>query len=269
VESDEGLADTAQTINFGSVANTITDCSGNMSFGPGNQFTQANISNIAVQFIYFGPVIGDSQLEQCTVPTRVNIDGQTFIFSSLFLGQTVVPSTPSTGGFFYVDTNNAVHYLGAGGQDTVLARSAGPVNAASVSFKPGNPIGTTSTTAVMMGFGSTCVFTPQTTGKVRVTICGNWYTNAGPNQGSLSGRYGTGTAPNNGVATTGTRFGTGAADMNIKAASTGFGVPFAITEILTLVAGTAYWFDLAEASTTGTGTTETANVVCSIDELAA
>ena len=48
--------------------------------------------------------------------------------------------------------------------------------AASVSYKPSNPAGTVSATAVMMGLGSTCTFTPGLTGKVRVTICGTWYT---------------------------------------------------------------------------------------------
>jgi hypothetical protein len=84
----------------------------------------------------------------------------------------------------------------------------------------------------------------------------------------FSGRYGTGTAPANGVAVTGTRFGTGASDDTPEAAHTGNGMFFSITEILSLAAGTAYWFDLAEASAAG-DTTETGNIVCSIDELLA
>ena len=150
----------------------------------------------------------------------------------------------------------------------IVAGSAGTVNAASVSYYPSNPAGTVSATAVMMGLGTTCVFTPKNTGKVRVTMCGTWYTAGTAVAGIFGGRYGTGTAPANGVASTGTRFGTGTSDSTPKTASTGNGMFFSITDILSLAAGTAYWFDLAEASAAG-DTTETGNIVCTIDELVA
>lgn len=270
IESDGGHANTFQTINFGSTSNGIVNCSGNISFGPGNQFTQSNVTDIASQFTFVGPVIGDVSINEMFLTGRLAVPSSASFFSNLFIAATSsAPGAAATGGYFWVDSSNDLHFLGSSAVDTVLARHGGPVLAASVSYKPSNPTGTTSATAVMMGLGSTCAFTPKTTGKVRVTICGNFYVNAGPNQGTLSGRYGTGTAPANAAATTGTRFGTGSSDQTIKTASTGFGVPFAFTEILSLTAGTAYWFDLAASSPTGTGTTETGNVVCSIDELAA
>jgi hypothetical protein len=227
IESDESLTYTFQTVNYGSTNNTITDCSGNVSFGAGNQFTASNITTLSSQFTFFGPVVGDTTLAEVTIPSRMAVNGEAFFHSEI---------------------------------SSQLATS--------VSYKPSNPAGTTSTTAVMMGLGATCTFTPNTTGKVRVTICGTWYSNAGPDQGTISGRYGTGTAPANGVASTGTRFGTGSSDWTIKAASSGFGVPFSFTEILALTAGDTYWVDLAESVTSG-ATTETGNIVVSIDELLA
>jgi hypothetical protein len=267
LESDEGLAHTFQTINFGSISNTITNCAGSVNFGGGNQFATSNITTVTTQFTFNGPVIGDVTLNENVLTGRLAVPSSASFFSNLYIADIgSSPGTPAGGGYLYVDSSGLLHYLGAGGADTIVGRSSSA--GASVSFKPANPTGTTSTTAVMMGLGTTCVFTPSSTGKVRVTMCGNWYTSGTAVNGTLGGRYGTGTAPANGVAVTGTRFGVGSADQPLKTASTGFGLSWSITEIVTgLTVGTAYWFDIAESVAAG-GTTQTGNVVCSIDELA-
>jgi hypothetical protein len=270
VESDEALAHTFQTVNFGSTSNGIINCSGNVSFGPGNQFTASNITTVSDQFTFVGPVVGDTTLNETSLTGRLAVPSSASFFSSLYIGATsAAPGAPATGGYLWVDnTNNDLHFYGTSAVDTVLARHGGPVLAASVSYKPSNPAASTSASVVMAGLGGTCTFTPKTTGKTRVTFCGTWYTSGTAVNMTLSGRYGTGTAPSNGDATAGTRFGTGSSDWTMKTASTGAGEAFSFTDILTLTAGTAYWFDLAESVLSG-GTTEIGNVVCSIDELAA
>lgn len=273
-ESDEGLAHTFQTINFGGSSNILFDCSGNISFGAGNQFTASNVSSTTAQFVFQGPVVGDSTLSAQCIINRLAIFSTSSFFgiptfqAPLLIDEHAAPSTPTGGGYVYVDVSGNLHYLGPGGGNTTLAQS-GAAPAASVSYTPANPAGTTSGTVVLMGLGTTCTFTPRTTGKVMATVSGTWYTATGTTQGTLSGRFGTGTAPANGAADAGTRWGTGASDWTIKAASAGFGVPFSMTQIVSLTAGTAYWFDLAESTSSNLDATTTGNVVMTLAELPA
>jgi hypothetical protein len=227
VESDEGLAHTFQTINFGSTSNTITDSFGSINFGSGNLFTASNITSLSSQFTFFGPVIGDSSLTEVTVPDRMAVNGAAFFHSSV---------------------------------STLLA--------ASVSYTPADPAGNATGTLLMAGLGATCVFTPGLTGKVQVTCTGVILNNAG--DGSfLRGSYGTGTAPANGAALAGTKWGTGAdSQLQVKGASASSGIPFSMTQVLSLTAGTAYWFDVAVAENGG-GTSQVTNVVYSMTELLA
>jgi hypothetical protein len=113
------------------------------------------------------------------------------------------------------------------------------------SFQPSGPAATTSATLVMMGLGSTCVYTPRGSGSVLVTVTGILTDSAAGNC-TLGGRYGTGTAPANGAAVSGTRFGSGSIDFTVTPAAGGW-VPFALTQLIALTPGTAYWFDLALA----------------------
>jgi hypothetical protein len=148
-------------------------------------------------------------------------------------------------------------------------RLAAPATAlaASVSYTPADPTGNATGTFLMMGLGTTCTFTPATTGKVEVTMCGVCL-NTGGDGTFLKGAYGTGTAPVNGAASTGTKWGVGAdSEWTIKNASASQGLPFSMTQVLTLTPGTAYWFDLPLAESGG-GTSEVTNIVCSLRELA-
>jgi hypothetical protein len=157
---------------------------------------------------------------------------------------------------------NAFPQAGAGGTRFAAGQ---PGNA---SFTPADPASTVSGTLVMMGLGSSCAFTPQGSGRVLVTVTGGATTATAAVTGVVGCRYGTGTAPANGVAVTGTRFGA-AADVQFKSNGTPATVQtFAFTSVLSLVAGTTYWFDLALDSSNPSDAAQVRGVSMTFDELA-
>lgn len=107
---------------------------------------------------------------------------------------------------------------------------------------PSNPTATSSGTPLMMGLGGTCALT--TTYKTRIKF--SWsglYSNTSTGATGLRFYYGTGTAPANAAATTGTQVGPTWAVTCPSAAAT---IPFSVTIIVTgLTVSTAYWFDVA------------------------
>lgn len=106
---------------------------------------------------------------------------------------------------------------------------------------PSDPSTTTSTTGVMMGLGSSCTITP-TTSRVLVFINGDYFNSANTNSVSLTLKYGTGAAPTNGAAVTGTTAGAVTIG-NVGAIN--IGTIFTRTALITgLTPGTAYWFDI-------------------------
>jgi hypothetical protein len=115
-----------------------------------------------------------------------------------------------------------------------------------------NPASTTSTAGVMMGLGSTAHLTPTTTGSFLVTFCGGCRNGAAGQSAVLFGmRYGTGTAPTNGAAATGTIFGPSS---NLYSAANNAAAPFNFTALVTgLAVGTDYWFDMQVGVGAGTG----------------
>jgi hypothetical protein len=135
---------------------------------------------------------------------------------------------------------------GGTGQTTAgAAFNALNPNAAPVNFKPANPASTTSITLVMAGIGATCAYTPTGSGLVAVQLTGTFYQSVSvAPEVVIGGRYGTGTAPVNGAAVTGTRWGAGS-DPAFTGPAAGSPSGFAFTDLLALAAGTAYWFDLA------------------------
>ena len=144
--------------------------------------------------------------------------------------------------------------------------------AASVQVNPTNPTGTNSTSGVMMGLGAQATpvaFTPSGTGIVDVTITGVEVISAGAaGSTTVGGRYGTGTAPANGAADTGTHFGP-ASDMQFRMAnvSATAGTPFTIKGRVALTAGTKYWFDLFVDQAVGTNTGGPVTIAVIIEEL--
>lgn len=117
--------------------------------------------------------------------------------------------------------------------------------------QPGNPTGTVSATAVMMGLAG--AITPMSTGRVLVLLSGAIF-NAGIGQGATPQlSYGTGAAPVNGAALTGTQVG--GAPPYVSATIAGK-CPFTLNAVVSgLTLKTPIWVDMAlSAQTAGTAT---------------
>lgn len=109
------------------------------------------------------------------------------------------------------------------------------------------PTGTASTTAVMMGIAGS--ITPTSTGRVTFTISGQMANNTVNDGATVQLRTGTGTAPTNGAALTGTQRGVSQTHTSLVAADTaGFSITVTVTG---LTLGTAVWIDAALAAVTG------------------
>jgi hypothetical protein len=128
-----------------------------------------------------------------------------------------------------------------------------------------DPPGTGSTTAVLMGIGSTFTITPVLTGRI-AAIVGGTCANSGANGGlNITGYQGSGTPPANGAAApagtvwsiTQHYFMTGARDVS------GFTVIGGATG---LPLNVAHWFDIAVAATGG-GTATVTDLQCLLWEL--
>jgi hypothetical protein len=128
---------------------------------------------------------------------------------------------------------------------------------ASTAARPADPVATASATLVMMGLG--VMFTPNLSGRVMVMLSGVAFTWTSVVPFAAGGRFGTGKPPANGDAVSGTRFGA-ATDPVITAAATSGGVGFMLADIVGLIPGTTYWFDLA-LSTTNAGAAATAKSI--------
>lgn len=135
-------------------------------------------------------------------------------------------------------------------------------------FTPASPTSTVSTTLVMMGLGSTIAYTPTGTGHVVVLLSG-WYTVATALVNiNINGYYGTGTAPVNGAAVTGTRFGvpTGTSPQP-KPPGVAALAYCQFPAMLALTAGTAYWFDFAISTTNASDAASVSDIACVLYEL--
>lgn len=138
----------------------------------------------------------------------------------------------------------------AGGAAVYPTLTGQPQQAAPTKFQPANPASTVSTSLVMMGMGATCTYTPTGSGLVQVNLV--TYVNIATtvNQITTGARFGTGTAPANGAAVTGTRFGSNADPVGSPSAITKYQA-MVFLDVLTLTPGTPYWFDVALATNNG------------------
>jgi hypothetical protein len=118
----------------------------------------------------------------------------------------------------------------------------------------------------MMGLGGTVSFTPNKSGVLVVAFSGS-IANSTASDGAQTGiRYGTGTAPTNGAALTGTAAGAKPKVVN-NASTAALKVPFSITVVITgLTFGAAYWFDLSLARISG-GTATVTDITAAIFEV--
>lgn len=126
------------------------------------------------------------------------------------------------------------------------------------------PTGTSSSTYVMQGNGSTCTLTPLNNTRVMVSFSGYFGNNTATGIPDHRIAYGTGTAPVNGAALTGTVVGSAQLGLTGSANSA---VAFSNTVIVTgLTLGTAYWFDLQQRTLVG-GTSTWSSVACALAAL--
>jgi hypothetical protein len=135
----------------------------------------------------------------------------------------------------------------------------------SVSATIAVPSQTTSTTFVQMGLGTSCKFTPTQTGTVLIFINGTLTNNTISDVTRAELTYGTGTAPSNGAAQTGTAI---AVTNNFSALAANAQTPSTLAYVISgLSLSTAYWFDAAVDVNAGTGGYSGTNVGCSAFEL--
>ena len=140
---------------------------------------------------------------------------------------------------------------------------------ATTTSTPSNPTGTTSTTAVMMGLAGS--LTPQVTGRVLLILSGDISNNTTADGVTVQLSYGTGTAPTNGAALTGTQIG---GIVSFTALTGVLTVPFCVTALIiglsvpsinslgATTASTAYWLDAAvKAVTAGTASISNLDLV--------
>ena len=126
---------------------------------------------------------------------------------------------------------------------------------------PVNPTPAPTNTMLMMGLGGAWTFTPARNGRVMLTASGIMIALAGSG-GANDGcqvrlYYGTGTAPANGAAVTGTALGHIQLFMPGVAAVGQPRAPFCLPAVITgLVAGTPYWVDIAQAQAVATPTAQ-------------
>lgn len=133
-----------------------------------------------------------------------------------------------------------------------------------LSALPSDPTGTTSTAAFkMMGVGGTCAITPVASTRMLITISGNVSNSTATAGATIDVQYGTGTAPTNGAALTGTQL---AGTPTFSLSLTNQRVPFSITGIASgLTLATAYWIDMAVIATAGTASV--GNLTCVANEI--
>lgn len=164
-----------------------------------------------------------------------------------------LPTTPGTAG--QVLTSQ-------GGGSTAMTWGTSNNYAGSImQASGGNPTGTASTTAVMMGIGSVCTITPGRSTRVFATIYGNMGNNTANDGGAAQGHFGTGTAPINGAAAAGVIF-TGNGFITNNANTANMTATVTVAGMLTgLTPGTTYWIDVSLQALTG-GTATFQNVTC-------
>lgn len=171
----------------------------------------------------------------------------------------VQPVSPGSSG--QVLTSN-----GASALPTFQPATGGTAVAASVNYKSASPAASASATVVMAGLAN--AYTPASTGIVEVTVTG-YVTNLTAISTQVVGaRFGTGTAPVNGAAATGTRWGA-SGDPVLHAQGVSSVAAFVFTDRLALTASTAYWFDLVQATGNIADSVQLSNISMNIKELSA
>ena len=171
--------------------------------------------------------------------------------SFLKVSTTAAPSTPAAGLVeVYANTSKRLSQIDDAGVVSVFAVQPG--SGAIVQTSPADPTGTADAVGKMMGLASS--ITPVSSGRVHLTITGTIKNASGIADGAnVQLRTGTGAAPANGDALSGTTAG---GLVKYVAPTTACKVPFTVCAIVSgLSLGVARWIDLGLAAVTG-GTAE-------------
>ncbi|WP_257164698.1 hypothetical protein [Bradyrhizobium sp. SRS-191] len=223
---------------------------------PSVQAANVNISDLAAATAAGADLIECQKggiNKQCTAADVANTANA--LNASAITGGTLSASRGGIG-----TTNGIVKGDGAGNASAAVAATDYVKPGASLQATPTNPTGTGGT--VMMGLGATCKITPSASGRVMVSF--NFVNaNTGVFTNTAQIKYGTGTAPSNNVASTGTSLGTQKAVYEPVATAS---LPVSMSGyVLTgLTVGTQYWFDVLFG--TGGGTATMTSVDCSLME---
>lgn len=212
----------------------------------------------------YGIVLGD--VGNAFIDAAADFIGSVTVTGSRFFAASArtQPNVSASSAKIFVDpesfgANMVQGFAGLVGGNRNMLSSANP--ATTLQTSASNPTGTTSATGVMMGMGGTCKITPSSTGRVQVWFIGDDTNSSGSTPtNTRSVRYGTGTAPANAAALTGTSFGN-----NTQIVSTATGTySFHLGGVAFLTVGTAYWFDMGLG--TNGGTASLTNVNCTVVE---
>ncbi len=168
------------------------------------------------------------------------------------------PATPATGKTkIFVNASKKPAFVDDTGAAIALSNGEGTAQSS-----PADPTGTSSATGVMMGLAG--AITPATTGRVLFMISGDVGNATITTTISIQLYEGTGTAPVNGAAITGSAIGGLVKFITAAAAQR---APFAVAAIVTgLTLGTPYWFDVSLADDTA-GTSTIKNVSATAFEI--
>lgn len=178
--------------------------------------------------------------------------------SEFLLTSGATPATPAAGKeTVYINTSKHLATVDDAGLAIDYATGA-----ATAQTSPANPTGTTSLTGVMMGLAG--AITPGISGRILVMLSGDVTNNTISDGAKYQLRFGTGAAPANAAALTGTTLGN-IPTILVAAANQQIGI--AVQGIVTgLTVGTTYWVDVSLAAVTG-GTASLKDLSLSITEV--
>ena len=175
---------------------------------------------------------------------------QTFTGTNTFTPKTIhsgginipaIADITTDGDFWQNSTRNVLKYRAS--STTYTVESSKDI---ATSFVPANATGIATTAGAMMGYGGTVSVTPASTARFLVTFCATSQT-SGAGTGYIQIRYGTGTAPVNGAALSGTTAGPVVSFTPTSASDRSSSCSTAV--ITGLNTGTAYWIDVGLRST--------------------
>lgn len=150
---------------------------------------------------------------------------------------------------------------------TVAKINGNALPASPVSIVPANPTAFASTAVEMLGIGGTVKFTPTGNGHVFVYITCIGTLGTSTTNLQLGARFGTGAAPANQAANTGTSFGSGSSDITQRINVSTAGLDYSFQQVLTLTPATQYWFDLAMMTPSLSNVGTVTNIVATFIEL--